>query len=91
MFRITIRELFLVTAIAGMGVAWGIEHKSRVTAREDATFLARYGDPFRGACGNMVGTWYSVANKYWERTPEVERNYVIVTEDDGTLRLDYDP
>jgi hypothetical protein len=90
MFRITIRELLLVTVIAGMGAAWGMEHTAHVAVREDAEFLARYGDPFRGACGSMFGAWRSTANKYYDRDAEPQQ--VVVTKgDDGTIMLDIRP
>ena len=90
MFRFTIREVMLLTVMAGMGVAWGMEHNAHATLREDATFMARYGSPFRGACGNMVGSWYGVADKYWER-PATQQEFRIVEENDGTMGLDFEP
>ena len=90
MWRMTIREMFLVTLIVGIGLAWGMEHKVHLTVREDATHLARFGDPFRGACGNASATWHSVANRYWERSADDEE-FVIVKEADGTIRLDFEP
>jgi hypothetical protein len=66
-FRFSIRELLLVTLIVAMGTAWGIDHRALATARHDAEALARFGQPFSGACGQTAGFWLDIAEKYTDR------------------------
>jgi hypothetical protein len=70
MFRLTLRELLLLAVTAGIGTAWVIEHKAHATAREDAKYLARFGDPFFGSCGQTSLEWQLTAEKYWHRDSE---------------------
>ena len=92
MFKFTIRELMLLTLVAALGVAWTIDHQAiaasrdsakaaLVEVRDDAESLARFGRPFRGACGTMAGYWTEIAEKYCP-TAEPEPKLVIVPEDD---------
>ena len=64
MFRFSIRELMLITLVVGLGMAWAREHQSFVAVREDAKYLARYGDPHSGACSQIANPWELTASKY---------------------------
>jgi hypothetical protein len=72
MFRFTIRELVLVTAIVALVIAWGMDHGALATVREDAQALACYGDPHEGACGNVAGFWSHIAEKCWSEQIQSE-------------------
>ena len=87
MFRFSIRELMLTTLVACMGTAWALEHRSLVEVREDAKSLAQYGDPHRGACGNVAGFWSLVASKYVDRG-SYEPEFLIRDEDEAALGVD---
>lgn len=86
MFQFTIRELLMLTLIVGLGTAWGRDHTALATVRDDAEALARYGDPHRGACGNVAGFWLGIANKYTERT-SYEPRLVIQEENEAKLGI----
>jgi|GEM_PF-2778291 hypothetical protein len=97
MFRFSIRELMLVTLVAALVIAWAIDHRAVAASRdraktalaevkEDAESLARFGDPHRGACGQMVMYWTDIARKYWP-TAGPTPTLVIVTEDEARLGL----
>ena len=97
MFRFSIRELMLVTLVVSMGIAWAIDHRAVAATRdvakaalaevkEDAETLARFGDPHRGACGQMSMYWTDIAKKHWP-TAGPSPKLVIVPEDEARLGL----
>jgi len=90
MFKLSIRELLLLTLIVGMGISWWMDRRTLAAVREDAEVLARYGRPFHGACGCTAGFWHGVASKYERTNYGLER--VTLSEDEAAaLALDFAP
>ncbi len=69
MFRFTIREMLLATALVGTFIGWWIDHRANAEAAEDARMLAHF-SANGPHCGNEAGWFMQLQEKYGARRIE---------------------
>jgi hypothetical protein len=89
MFRFTIREVLLVTALVGTGIGWWLDHRVHAASAGDARLLAHYS--VHGCnCGFEAGYFATLQEKYGANRRQGKR-IMIVEEDESKLGINLDP
>jgi hypothetical protein len=89
MFRFTIREVLLLTALVGTGTGWWLDHRALASSGDDARLLAHY-SAYGCHCGFEAGHFEMLQEKYGARRIEGNR-ITIQEEDESRLGINLEP
>lgn len=89
MFRFTIRDVLLLTALVGTGTGWWLDHLVHAASAEDARLLAHY-SAYGCNCGIEAGHFATLQEKYGAN-PRAAKRIVILEEDESKLGINLEP